>query len=454
MSRPTFPIKHFPPVILELLNKHKNTTDAPEEYLAMGFLSVAASLAGAWNTINGQQINEYFLLIGSSGVARKSTALKLISDFRGLVLKTTKKKWRRRDYDLAKDNCPLTTDAYTSATTGTLEGFEMKRLGSGVNFFLVMDEFRRLFDSRKNKNIADPAVGLTFWYDGHVSDYVTVGREGRVFSEFGVTILGASTESWLSDMKSSDLREGGFLNRFLIVPATRTRQIQTRSPAMDLDECLPYFDQLIPDDLRLDTTIEPYRWAATVRTIEMDPSAKGLWGRYYQERDKCLLENSAHWLSDIIAREMTHALKLAAISARLKASYTITKDDLTFGIKLARWCTRELAEFAAPENNIHEPWNNAISKKIFSRLSTDLPVTKRILQQSLGGNVPSSELNKHLDIMFMWGWVSEDSSGLRLTNAYATNTQQRSIEELLGSIDENYFRQKESLNVDGDNHHE
>lgn len=180
----------------------RNTTDAPPEYhIAVGLSILGAAMGNSVRirAYGGLTVfpNLWMLLIAPSGLMRKSTALYI-------------------GKNLLQDSVPMRVlpDDWTPEKL-------IDVLTENPAGLLVVSEFTRLLEQFNKEYMGGAMQMLTELHD-NPSRWVKerTKTKKKIIEEPAVSLLGATTLDWLQEsVQAKDLR-GGFLARFLFLPAT------------------------------------------------------------------------------------------------------------------------------------------------------------------------------------------------------------------------------------------
>ena len=236
--------------------------------------------------------NLYVLILGESGIARKSEALK----------------------PALKLLYELDPTAYLGSLT-SLEAFyeAFKESSNKVGFY---GEFKALIDNFNRKYGRGLQTEMTNLWDNPNFMKVNLKNvpiEDRLISEPCFSILGATTIEWLQ-LREMDIT-GGFFGRFLPILASKGRdKLMSIPPTMDMDKY-----QKVLDGLRAVSNIQ-----GEIRLTEgavklQDEIYRDLWKKYEELPDQNLM--NSHW-----SRIHTHILKLAML-------FTVSRRELVDSIE-------------------------------------------------------------------------------------------------------------------------
>lgn len=203
-----------------------DTTDAPHIFhLGVGVAILGAALGNnvripSWAR---QEIypNVWLVLIAPSGFMRKSASLRM---GRGLLSRSVPKTLLPQDW---------TPEKLTSILQDNAAGL------------LSISEFTRILAMLERDYNLGAKEMLTELYDSPAEWVVERQKTNkRVIENAAISIMAATTLDWLQDrVKSKDLR-GGFLARFLFLPATKRGPRVTKRPGITHTIALSLTDHL------------------------------------------------------------------------------------------------------------------------------------------------------------------------------------------------------------------
>jgi hypothetical protein len=282
-------------------------TDAPHIFhLGVGLTILGAAMGSNVRipSYGGLDIypNLWLVLIAPSGFMRKSTAL-----YQGKSLLA---------YSVEKAVLP---DDWTPEKLAAI-------LEDNPAGLLVVSEFTRLLgmlDRDYNKGAREM---LTELYDSPERCVVERAKGNkRVIENAAVSLLGATTLDWLEErVKAKDLR-GGFLARFLFLPATE------RGPRV---EGRPHVNQSVK------LTLKDWLW--TVAELEGVADYSDVWNDYsdwlYEYERKIEKSNVPGDLMGVLSRAGTTTLKLALLfQASLRPQLRITAEAMEMAQQLVSY---------------------------------------------------------------------------------------------------------------------
>lgn len=442
-----FPFSLLPKPVWEFVGLCSETTEAPDEFLAAGGLFVTSILAGRWVEFNGQTLNDYFLLVGDTGIAKKTTAqtlaIKLLRD----VLKE-KPNLRYSELEpIGKDRemrleGPIS--AYPIITHFSIEGLQTHAIGSGTSTGITMGEYGSLFKIDGRQGQQNTVTELTNMYDGNPIAVTTVQRNLEA-SNYTLSVIAGSTKSWLCDFTSSKNIGGGFVNRHLTFTGFPERIIPTRSQTSQerWRHLVDSFAVLIPTDLRPLKEGNRVTWVAARKELNWTPNAEALWKKYYRHRIEDYRSLRTESLSELSARELTHATKMAGVRSFAEKRNEVTVDDIVFGVEIARWATRNTIDLVKP----HKYFNNKLSQRILKKIEMFKPISKTELAKRLGGK--QEQINDELEHLITDKYVMRLDNETLVPGPSTLNYRNSETEKYFGKTNISEFYEK--LKVEDNN---
>lgn len=265
-------------LIGEYIGLMENITDAPREFQEAAALFLVSSFigknfvflslpeaplfnSGSAGGFGGKNLNLWFILIGKSRVSRKSTVVGRAEE----VL------------DMIDASLKLPMDFTPQALVQV-----MKRMSDGkiTRASWINDECSGFFEQlRKTDFMVTADTVMSRMYDGRSYKRTTVGRgEERVDEPF-ITVLLSSTEHLPGLFDVGRIRQG-FLNRFIFIPAKRTRNLELRTNLNDEERTRA--EGIISWLRALYTTTQTY-------VMNMTTEAKDIYNEYEREIDKDIM---------------------------------------------------------------------------------------------------------------------------------------------------------------------
>lgn len=282
---------------------YSEQTDAPRLYhLVLGYVTVAAILGDrCYFRLAGDKLfpNIWAVVIGPSGIARKSTSL---NKSRGSVSAIDPKAIFPPDF---------TTEALLDLLAANPQGV------------FYHSEFRSLYGMLSKDYMSGAKALLTELYDSP-SEYrrETKGKSIQIHQPV-ISMASATTTQWLTSRNAEDDFGGGFLARFLFVPVFR----RERSMPLPPDPNPRLFHDLQEHLLQIRTK---YPTSVEARYV---PAAREMFVEWYQQFDS-IAPFADTPLAPFHARYQSYVHKLAML-------YTVSVggDVQTMGIDAVTYAT-------------------------------------------------------------------------------------------------------------------
>lgn len=323
-------------------------------------------------------LNMYLILIGDSGVARKTTS---VSTAGGLVRAV-----------LAQDNEVGFVDAKTTAEKldDLLHDRTMEH-GSG-QLCIAIPELAVFLGTERY--VANMPTLLTDLYDcpSHRHGGGTISRGECVQRDIWLSFLSASTPIWLLKTVNPNVVEGGFTSRCIFVISNKPKQSIAWPDGSDT---LTEKEQLL-DKLR---TIR--RRAAISEPILLNEGAMSTYRSWYKRRTR----SYDVYRQSFEAREDAHVLRVAALLCINDNSWEITHAHITKAIKLVA-TVKEGSSQIFEGAEIRTKYAMALDSIRASLISAGMdPIMRSELTRKCRRGLDMDEFNALLDVLHEVGAV-------------------------------------------------
>jgi hypothetical protein len=212
-----------------------------------------------------------------------------------------------------------------------------------------------------------------------------------------VSIIGHITDAELVRLLSTTEAANGFMNRFLIVLAKRSK-VLPEGACLDDATLRPLQD-------RLQRAVE---FARKQGRLQRDPDARAYWRLHYE----VLSAGRPGLAGSILARAEAHVMRLACIYAVLDGWHEVRKGHLTAAMKLWDYCEKSVARI----------WGDTLgdptADKILGALREQKAMTRTAIRDLFSGNKPSQEIERALALL----------DELKLAKKYHLKTEGRPCE--------------------------
>lgn len=347
-------------------------------------------------------LNLYVFIISESGLTRKTTAVtrakKVLRKY-DEVMREMNPGWQT-SFALFKPDVhlPFIIDDKT-----TPEQFEALIHGQsvcyGTAFFAIgIDELIR-FLGRERYKMALPGL-LTDLYDcpSYRRGPGTIKHGETVMQDVFVSLLGASTASWLVGAINPDVIEGGFTSRVVYVHEEARKKLVPWPEEPSEDE---------PDELTLATVLAAIKGQQLshdyCRNIELTPKAIKFLKRWYTSRD----EHHDPFNSSWDAREDEHVLRIAALLAANDMSWLISVPHLQKAMKLTK-IVRDAGSSLFSGTIRTDPLAVAVERLRTMLLEAGKdPLSQGFLYSKMKGRIEGKTLKKLLALMHEHGYVQQ-----------------------------------------------
>ncbi|MBU2258869.1 MAG: DUF3987 domain-containing protein [Candidatus Omnitrophica bacterium] len=295
-----FSVNYLPDGFLkDYVNFAEPLTEAPIQYHIATALSLVATCLGR-SVYLSEGATEYYpnlyvLVIGESGITRKSTATGLAKRF------------------LSNIDSSLVLGAL-----GSKEAF-LEAFRNNYCHLIIFDELKQLLDNAEKSYGTGIITDFTMLWScppSHRFEFKSMDEKEREIKDPTLNILSCTTPDWLM-IKEHDIG-GGFLGRFLPIFSTKPVKRMPIRPKMDSGE----FERLISELKRIREIKGEYVW-----TEEAQRLFEGLYNELMDGLEK---EEEKTKLQPYWSRIDTHIRKLAMIFdvCSPQPTFTITKDNL------------------------------------------------------------------------------------------------------------------------------
>lgn len=373
-----FPVSYIPDGWLKKYLDFANPlTEAPVQYHIATALSIVATVLGrnVWLDMGAFTVypNLFLLVIGKSGISRKSTAIGMAYRFLSRI-----------DRDAILGSL-LSLEAF-------YEAFHIH-----PNRLAIYDEIKTLLDNEGKKYGKGIITQLTSFYN--CPDYIridlkSIPEDQRVIERPCINLLGASTTDWLQ-VRERDI-EGGFFGRILPICADSSdiRCIPI-PPKMDMGR----FDELRKELGQLSNTNGEFSFTSKARELY-----EGLYKENRQDFEK--EPNKTH-LSVFYSRLPINQLKLAMIfQITQDRSKTLQEDS----ILRAHHCMNELkASYKQLIGSLDFSWTQRQERKVLDILKERKEMSRSdLLRQS---KLSAKDFNSVIDSLLEKELISESIVG-------------------------------------------
>jgi len=159
----------------------------------------------------------------------------------------------------------------------------------------------------------------------------TIGNGSRSYERVYMSLLGASTPSWLASAINPDVIEGGFTSRCLFINSEE-RKKKIAWPTENDDKQWKHNN--IKTMLEIRDKVKHYK------TVQIDSAALKVFTNWYNRRE----ENHEPYLRSFESREDDHILRTSALLAINNDRFRITSKDIKQGIRIINQVKEEGAK--------------------------------------------------------------------------------------------------------------
>lgn len=297
---------------LDTWRKYTLQVESPLSFLTAGALTALSCAIGRRVLLDFGLFKVYpncsSLLIGPTGLVKKSTAIDVVKDF-------------VREAAL----CPTGPDKATS------EALVTSLLRSSQQF-ISASEFSVFFGKQKyNEGLVPMMLKLLDYPSEYEAE--TQSRGVEMISEPAVIILGGSTLSLLQSSTPEEVLSGGFLNRFMLVVEDDTPRSFSRPGAGLITD-----KHFILDTLR---SLKTYQGPA-----DLTPHAWEYYDQWYS-RFKQVLRDRDEKVREIIQRTPQHILRVAMVNHFADHGFSAICDKcIQFGQQYMEYLIQKIPDVA------------------------------------------------------------------------------------------------------------
>jgi hypothetical protein len=340
-------------------------TEAPPVYHWVTFLTMVGLLLGRSVFIRFPfplYPNFYSLLIGRTGIDRKSTAMKCGD---------------REILQRIPNNIVHVKGALSS------EGiYEVLAKQRDTRLLLYCDEMRSFLNISNRQGTADIIPRLNTLYDCPDSDDLTRSRAQSIQIDHPfVSFIAGTPKEWLTDAIGGGEIMGGFVNRFLPVEGMSNKSIPFPKPADDqtAKQLAAELTKIIDQCTNLPVELE---WSA---------GANGMYEKFYDawhQRQSSLSTETAA----ITNRIPNHVVKIAMVYSILDGRSEITDHAIATAIQIGDYLERTAISIFADTGLSKQ---GRVEQMIISRLKSNGGIMEyRKLQRALGGKTDAESFNR------------------------------------------------------------
>lgn len=360
----TFP-RPQPNLASRFADLYSEYTESPWEFLYFSFLTVLGAILSPTVTLDSEldiQPRFYTVLLGQSGLTRKSTAIRHVIKFFEQALVTVPTLW---GFGSAEGIAKYLKDEAND------DGVERK----GSPLLLVFDELRIFVEKAKAKG-ATAAPMLTSLYEQNHYSNSTKTRSIRL-DDVHLSMLAACTGDTFENMWTSEFRAIGFLNRLLLVTGENDHLVAFPRPIPDeqKDVLKAHLAELLAD------VADHGKFDGGVFRMTLTDDALALWDEFYRG----------------LNRRSVYSVRLDTLGLRLMPLIALLRGDACVDASVVAEVV-EVLNWQYQVRQLHDPSDsdNVIAKvedKIRKTLLKKGTTKKRPLQKAI-----------HYEREGIWSW--------------------------------------------------
>ncbi len=419
MPIPVLPETVWRGTFADYLQLMSPTTEASDSYHFASFLTTVGALLGRSVVVHyaGELFpNAYTVIVGRTGISRKTTAMKLatktiqavdatlitrrgLSTIEGLI-NLLRAPTEEELEESAKMQEPQTESAKQIIREQNAPMFEHE----GRRLLITLDEFARLLKKTRQEASSTLIQGLTDAYDMPESLDNPTKENPMSARKPCLSIIGLTTKAWLEETLNYEDLLGGFVNRFIFFVG------EPHSP-MPLppkpDEHRWNMLKILLHDIRF-ANHRISEQQHSPHEYDLLPEAKEFWTGYYNEWHKKQRECENETMASLYQRLPNHAMKAALIYAALEyreGEGEITLEQLKAGLDVANYAEKSY-------EYLFHSFGFSRRSRVEGMIEEKLrggQKTKRELQRSISSAISLREFNEAIQDMMRADRISEIS---------------------------------------------
>jgi hypothetical protein len=296
-----FPEGAYLGVAADFADTYSTACESPKSYFYLSFLTCLGALVGDRVCLQGATrapARLYTVLLGPSGISRKSTAIKLTTDF------------------FARNVVGFPIVRGLGSAEGLAKTIQKREY---TNTLLVFDELRTFVDKAKIEGSILLSIVNTLFDETRAENH-TKGHDIEL-ENVHLSLLSACTLDTFANLFDANFVAIGFPNRLLLV----LDESKTSIPVPR--DVPPEIEQALAQDLgAILYNLRPYT-PANPLIVRLTPEALGIWSEFYQTIPRTVTGTRI----DAIA------LRLAMLMAISAHKTEIDADVIQAAIEIARW---------------------------------------------------------------------------------------------------------------------
>jgi hypothetical protein len=297
----TFPESSYIGVAADFADTFSTACESPKSYFYLSFLTCLGALVGDRVCLQGATrapARLYTVLLGPSGISRKSTAIKLTTDF------------------FARNVLGFPVIRGLGSAEGLAKTIQKRGY---TNCLLVFDELRTFVDKAKIEGSILLSIVNTLFDETRAENH-TKGHDIEL-QDVHLSLLSACTLDTFANLFDANFVAIGFPNRLLLVLD------ESKSSIPVPREVPPEIEQALAQDLgAILYNLRPYT-PANPLIVRLTPEALGIWSEFYQTIPRTVTGT----------RIDSIGLRLAMLMALSAHKTEIDADVIQAAIEIARW---------------------------------------------------------------------------------------------------------------------
>lgn len=305
--------------------------------------------------------NFYNLLIGPTGEAYKTTALK----YGKRILQSLSVR--------GEDSTKIIGTPVSSE--GLVTSFDAE---NGTKILSYIDEMKILFGNAQ-RNSTSNLIATINQFHNEYDEISLPGLQKRIAKKPFLSIIGGTVPEWLDSALSKEVTLGGFINRFIVFYG-ETKKVIPRPNDPAEDRWGKFIQKIINR-----RKVLPKEGCEMTHTGE----AFEFYDQWYRER-KNKRKNLPTVIRPLTAREPFHVDKLSGIFSLSNGRSTIELKDIEAATKVIEYSSSWVKEIFKDVTMSR----TAKLDQLIQKYHEDSPKEKRWVQQRIGGNYSCEEFNR------------------------------------------------------------
>lgn len=351
-------------------------TEAPPQFHWANGLILLGQIIGRkkWVGLEDYRLypNFYIVLVGSSGLSRKTTSMRLAKG----VLRAVQ---THEEYETAPRKKQILWQDHVASLEGFFEVLkEQESEYHQAQVVIALEELSSLLSKSRQEGTQNLLSGLTELYDSGPIHRRTMQSRVEIQNPLVSILAGTTKDDLFKQMKKSDFI-GGFGNRFMYIVGESSKEIPwpESSDPSHKNEVVHFLQELRKFSEDSKGPVSP------------QPSAKNYFGEFYHElREEFKKESEASYT---LKRLEEHIKKIALV-------YSVTLFETEISLRAMAYACKIGEEIKDSTKDLFEEFGVSqeilIERRIERHFEETLEMTKRQLQRRFNQRVSTRTLNQ------------------------------------------------------------